>query len=360
MPPVRPMLARSVGEELPEGDGLIFEPKWDGFRCLVFRDGPELTLRSRNLRPIERYVPELVPPLLDQLPERCVLDGELAVITDDELDFEALQQRIHPAKSRIDLLAVQTPSSYIAFDILALGGDDLRGEPFVRRRQLLAEVLTSAAPPLHLTPATTDRTAAAEWFARFEGAGIEGLIAKPPGLPYAEGRRTQFKVKHQRTADCVLAGLRMHKDGNGVGSLLLGVYDSKGRLNHLGVATSFSARRRAELLEETRPLRLEADEVAEHPWSEWASPGAHDGGARLPGTPNRWNGERDATWEPLRPVAVVEVAYDSLQSGRFRHATRMLRWRLDRTPESCTFEQFEQPERASLGAVLTAWEAPSV
>lgn len=353
MPPVKPMLAKAVGEELPEADGLIFEPKWDGFRCLVFRDGDEISLQSRNLRPFERYVPELVGPLRDQIPTRCVLDGELVVITGDELDFGALQQRIHPAKSRIDLLASRTPTSYVAFDLLALGDDDLRSEPFVRRRELLVGALGAASPPVHLTPATTDRGLAAEWFTRFEGAGIEGLVAKPPELAYAEGRRVQFKVKHQRSADCVPAGYRMHKDGKGVGSLLLGVYDPKGHLNHLGVATSFTARRRVELLDEVRPLLMDADELDEHPWSGWAVPEAHEGGTRLPGAPNRWSGGRDASWVPLRPVAVVEVAYDSLQDGRFRHATRMLRWRIDRTPESCTFEQFETPTPVPLGEVLS-------
>ncbi len=274
---VEPMLAKAVGDELPVGEGLVFEPKWDGFRLLVFKDGDQVRLQSRNLRPFERYVPELVSHLRDQLPDRCVLDGELVVITDGALDFDALQQRIHPAASRVQLLAGSNPASYVAFDALALGDDDLRQEPFARRRALLARMLDDARPPLHLTPATTDRSIARDWFVRFEGAGLDGLIAKPADGRYQPGKRAQFKVKHTRTADCVVAGYRVHKDGAGIGSLLLGIFDSSGRLHHVGVATSFTAHRRAELIGELAPLRLGDAELALHPWAGWQRAEGHRG-----------------------------------------------------------------------------------
>jgi ATP-dependent DNA ligase len=350
---VDPMLAKPVGDDLPDGDGLIFEPKWDGFRCLVFKDGDEVQLQSRNLKPFERYVPELLPHLAAQLPARCVLDGELVVVRDGELDFEALQQRIHPAASRINRLAEETPTSFIAFDLLALGDRDLRGEPFEERRRQLEQVMAEATPPLYLTPATTDRDLARVWFKRFEGAGLDGLIAKPPAGTYQPGKRVQFKVKHKRTADCVVAGYRTHKDGEGVGSLLLGVYDDDGNLNHVGVATSFTAKRRRELVDEIAPLAMPEDEIEQHPWSQWYLAEAHaQGGGRMPGAPSRWNAQKDLSWNALRPERVVEVAFEAVQHGRFRHSARLERWRDDRTPESCTYEQFEELERVTLDEVF--------
>jgi ATP-dependent DNA ligase len=350
---IDPMLAKPVGASLPEGEGLIFEPKWDGFRCIVFKDGDTVRLQSRNLKPFERYVPELLPVLARQLPDRCVLDGELVVVTDGELDFEALQQRIHPAESRINRLAGETPTSYIAFDALAVGAKDLRGEPFAERRRQLEGVLARAKAPLYLTPTTTDRDVALEWFRRFEGAGLDGLIAKPPDGTYEPGKRVQFKVKHKRTADCVVAGYRTHKDGESVGSLLLGIYDEKGDLHHVGVATSFTAKRRRELLDEIAPLHLPDDEIETHPWSQWYMAEAHaQGGGRMPGAPSRWNAQKDLSWNALRPERVVEVQFEGLLSGRFRHSARLERWRPDREPESCTFEQFEALETVTVDEIF--------
>jgi ATP-dependent DNA ligase len=352
---IEPMLAKPVGAELPDGEDLIFEPKWDGFRCLVFKDGDQVQLQSRNLRPFERYVPELLPVLARQLPDRCVLDGELVVVTDGELDFEALQQRIHPAASRINRLAGETPTSYIAFDLLAVGDKDLRGEPFAERRRQLEGVLGRAKPPLYLTPTTTDRDVAREWFRRFEGAGLDGLIAKPPTGTYEPGKRVQFKVKHKRTADCVVAGYRTHKDGEGVGSLLLGIFDDKGDLHHVGVATSFTAKRRRELVDEIAPLHLPEDEIDSHPWSQWYMAEAHaQAGGRMPGAPSRWNAQKDLTWNALRPQRVVEVQFEGLLSGRFRHSARLERWRPDRDPESCTFDQFETLETVTVDDIFGA------
>ena len=349
--PVAPMLAKPVGDELPDGE-FVYEPKWDGFRCLVFKDGETVHLQSRNERPFERYVPELLPHLRAQLPDRCVLDGELVVVTDGELDFEALQQRIHPAQSRVDRLAGETPTSYIAFDLLALGDSDLRNEHFDERRRLLREALGSVRPPLYLTPATRDRTVAREWFVRFEGAGLDGLIAKQPDGTYQPGKRVQLKVKHKRTADCVVAGYRMHKDGKGVGSLLLGIYDDTGRLHNVGVATSFSAKRRVDLLAEVEPWRLPEGRFGEHPWSEWYDAEAHRQDTRLPGTPSRWNAQKDLSWEAVVPDHVIEVEYEGLLSGRFRHSARMVRWRPDRTPESCTYEQFSPLEAVTVDEIF--------
>jgi ATP-dependent DNA ligase len=349
-PPVKPMLAKAVGDQLPDGDGLMFEPKWDGFRCLVFRDGDTIELTSRNTKPFLRYVPELAEPLMAQLPEQCVVDGELVVVTDGELDFDALQQRIHPAKSRIDRLASETPTSYIAFDLLALGDRDLTREPFVERRRLLRASLQDARPPVYLTPMTTDRDQAREWFRRFEGAGLDGLIAKPPDGTYQENKRAQFKVKHKRTVDCVVAGYRLHKAGDGPGSFLLGIYGDDGRLNHVGVATSFSAKRRAELVDEIDGL--EADDLADHPWGDWADAASHDGSQRKPGSPSRWNADKDLSFVPLRIERVMEVAYEGLLNGRIRHSARMVRWRPDRDPESCTYDQFETPEPLTVGEIF--------
>jgi ATP-dependent DNA ligase len=332
MPPVDPMLA-TLSRELPTGDGLLYEPKWDGFRCLVFRDGAELVLHSRNQRPLGRYFPELAEPLAAELPDRCVVDGEVVVVTEQGLDFDALQQRIHPAQSRIRKLAAETPAAFVAFDLLALGDRDLRGAPLAERRRLLEESLVNSRR-VHLTPATTDREVAAVWFNRFEGAGLDGVVAKRLDVPYREGERVMVKVKHERTADCVVGGFRLHKDGKGVGSLLLGLYDAEGALHHVGVASGFSASFRAELVDQVAPFRHGATE--KHPWAE---PGSE--GARLPGGKSRWSAGKDLTWEPLRPELVAEVAYGHMQGDRFRHATRFVRWRPDREPATCTYEQLE-------------------
>lgn len=347
-PPIKPMLAKAV-DGLPERDDLIFEPKWDGFRCIVFRDGDEVLLGSRNERPLTRYFPEMLEPIRASLPERCVIDGELIVATDDHLDFDALQQRIHPAESRVTMLAEQTPAAFVAFDALAVGDDDLREHPFAERRRQLEQALAGAEPPIHLTRTTTDHETAAEWFRVFEGAGLDGLIAKPTGDPYVENKRTQLKVKHVRTADVVVAGYRWHKDGEGVGSLLLGLFTDDGRLQHVGVAASFTKKRRAELVEELAPLADGA--LAEHPWREWAEAAAHEDG-RMPGAPHRWSGKKDHTWVPLRIERAAEVKYGSTLNGRFREVTRMLRWRPDKDPDECTFDQLDEPEIVGLRTVL--------
>ena len=349
MPPVAPMLAK-LARALPEGEGVLYEPKWDGFRCIVFRDGAEVELGSRNERPLTRYFPELADPLRRELPERCVLDGEIVIAGARGLDFDALLQRIHPAASRVRLLADTTPASFVAFDLLALDDRDLRGEPFAERRRMLAEALAAARAPIHLTPATTDRSVAADWFDRFEGAGLDGVVAKRPDIPYREGERVMVKVKHERTADCVVAGFRWHKEGGTVGSLLLGLYDGDGRLHHVGVTASFTAARRRQLLEELAAHRV--DDTGDHPWAEWAGPGA--AGTRMPGGQSRWNAKRDLSWEPLRPELVCEVAYDHLQGDRFRHGTTFRRWRPDREARSCTYDQLETAVPAELSQVFRA------
>ena len=348
MPPVAPMLA-TLARDLPTGDGLIYEPKWDGFRCIVFRDGSDIELGSRNERPLTRYFPELLPALEANVPERCVLDGEIVIAGADGLDFDALLQRIHPADSRVRMLAASTPASFVAFDLLALGGADLRRHPFAERRRLLAAALAGATPPIHLTPATTDRDVAIDWFGRFEGAGLDGVVAKRPDLTYREGERAMTKVKHERTADCVVAGFRWHKHGGMVGSLLLGLHDEAGVLHHVGVTASFTTARRKQLVDELAPYRME--ELTGHPWQGWASAVAE---GRIPGTPSRWNAKRDLSWEPLRPDLVCEVAYDHLQGDRFRHATTFRRWRPDRQPASCTYGQLDTAVPAELGAVFGA------
>ena len=350
MPPVQPMLAK-LARSLPADEGLVYEPKWDGFRCVVFRDGDEVELGSRNERPLTRYFPELPGPLHESLPERCVLDGEIVIAGDRGLEFEALLQRIHPAASRIKLLAAQTPASFVAFDLLALGADDLRGRPFAERRSLLETTLDGARPPVHLTPATSDPAVAAEWFDRFEGAGLDGVVAKRADLPYRENERVMLKVKHQRTADCVVAGFRWHKSGGVVGSLLLGLYDDEGTLHHVGVTASFTMARRRELVEEIAPLREGA--LDGHPWAAWAGP-EEEWGGRMPGAQSRWNAKRDLSWEPLRPERVVEVAFDHLQGDRFRHATTFQRWRPDRDPRSCTYAQLDVAVPEELAAVFGA------
>ena len=352
LPPVKPMLAK-LSRDLPVADDLVYEPKWDGFRCVVFRDRDEVELGSRNEKPLNRYFPELLPALRDNLPERCVVDGEIVIGGPGGLDFDALLNRIHPAESRVALLAEQTPASFVAFDLLAPGDDDLRTRPFAERRRLLEGSLADSQAPVHLTPMTTDPTMAADWFARFEGAGLDGVIAKGVGLAYVEDKRLMLKVKHERTADCVVAGFRWHKDGGGVGSLLLGLYDDAGTLHHVGVATSFSVARRAELAAEVEPLRAGA--LDGHPWQGWAE--AEAGGVegqRQPGGPSRWNAKKDLSWEPLRIERVAEVGYDNLQGDRFRHATKLVRWRPDRDPSSCTYAQLERPVPQVLAEVFGA------
>jgi ATP-dependent DNA ligase len=340
MPPVEPMLAKAVHavDEVPAKVGPVFyEPKWDGFRCIVFRDGDEVELGSRNDRPLTRYFPELVAPLRAALPDRCVIDGEVVIVNDNGIDFDALQLRLHPAKSRVDMLAASSPASFVAFDLLAVGDRDVSGEPFHVRRDLLCEVVREQ-PQVYVTPITDDRECAEEWFERFEGAGFDGVMAKPVDLPYSPGKRVMWKIKHERTADCVVAGFRVHKDGKGVGSLLLGLYDDDGSLHHVGVAASFSVTRRRELLDEIAPLRKDA--LVDHPWKEWADAVAHET-TRMPGGFSRWNTGKDLSWEPLRAERVVEVQYEHLQGGRFRHGARMVRWRDDRDPASCTYSQLE-------------------
>ncbi|MGH9184074.1 MAG: ATP-dependent DNA ligase [Acidimicrobiales bacterium] len=351
-PPLAPMLAKLV-REMPVGPAagdIVYEPKWDGFRCIVFRDGDEVELGSRNERPLTRYFPELAGPLRASLPRRAVVDGEIVVPGTGGLDFDALLQRIHPAESRVRSLAARTPASFVAFDLLATGDDDLRHLPFTERRSQLESALARARAPVYLTPATTDPEVAADWFARFEGAGLDGVVAKPAGLTYEPGRRAMFKVKHERTADCVVGGFRRHKDGEGVGSLLLGLFDDAGALHHVGVATSFSAARRRQLLDELAPLLDAALEG--HPWRAWAE--AEGTGQRLPGATSRWNAGRDLSWVPVRPDRVAEVSYDHLQGDRFRHATHLVRWRPDRDPASCTYAQLERPVPEELARVFGA------
>ncbi len=349
MPPVSPMLAKAT-QAVPRADGLFYEPKWDGFRCIVFRDGDEVELGSRNERPMTRYFPELVDALRAALPPRCVLDGEIVVQQGGRLQFEVLQQRIHPAKSRVDRLAVETPASFVAFDLLAEGDDSLLDTPFAQRRERLEAMLGpgSATDSVHLTPITTDPDEAERWFQAFEGAGLDGVVAKAADLPYRPDVRLMVKVKHERTADCVVAGFRWHKSGPVVGSLLLGLYRD-GQLQHIGVAASFTMSRRAELLEELAPYRDGA--LDGHPWQDWASPQT-DHPDRMPGAVSRWSAGKDLSWQPLRPELVVEVRYDQLEGDRLRHTAHFKRWRPDRTPESCTYDQLEVPVRFDVGDVL--------
>jgi ATP-dependent DNA ligase len=345
MPPVAPMLAKSV-PTIPDSGS--FEPKWDGFRSVVFRDGDEVEIGSRNERPMTRYFPELVEAFRRELPERCVVDGEIVIATDSGLDFEALQQRIHPATSRVTLLAGQTPASYIAFDLLALGDEDLTGEPFERRRARLVDALAGANPPVHVTPATTDRDTALRWFSEFEGAGLDGVVAKPLAGTYQPDKRVMFKIKHERTADCVVAGYRVHKSGpDAIGSLLLGLYTGDGSLASVGVIGAFSMARRRELFEEMQPLVTTFDD---HPWN-WAAP---PDTARTPrsGETSRWNAGKDLSFVPLRPERVVEVRYDHMEGPRFRHTAQFSRWRPDRTPESCTYDQLERPVTYELDQIV--------
>lgn len=348
MPPVAPMLAKSV-KEIPDTGHV--EPKWDGFRTIVFKDGDEIELGSRNEKPMTRYFPELVEALRRELPERCVVDGEIVLVRGGRLDFDALQQRIHPAASRVKLLAGETPASFVAFDLLALGDDDLTGTPFGERRRALERALAEASDPVFVTPATADPAVARDWFERFEGAGLDGVVAKPLDGPYLPDKRAMFKIKHERTADCVVAGFRWHKSGGVVGSLLLGLYGDEGRLHHVGVVAAFSMARRAELVTELEPLVVPDDELADHPWGEWAEAQAQ-ATTRMPGAVSRWSAGKDLSFVPLRPELVVEVAYDHMEGDRFRHTAQFRRWRPDREPSSCTYAQLEVPGALEVGDIL--------
>jgi ATP-dependent DNA ligase len=348
MPPVAPMLAKLV-DGIPDGD-YVFEPKWDGFRSIVFRDGPEVEIGSRNERPMTRYFPELVAAVLSELPDRCVIDGEVVVpdFATGRLDFEALQLRIHPAASRVKLLATQTPAHFVAFDLLALGDTDYMRRPFAERRAALEEALATAKSPVHLTPTTTDKSVATQWFSQFEGAGLDGLVAKSPEVLYEPDRRVMLKIKHERTADCVVAGYRPHKSGpDAVGSLLLGLYRDDGQLANVGVVGAFPMEQRRELRTELEPLVTTFDQ---HPWN-WAR---EEAGTRTPRSSqySRWNVGKDLSFIPLRPERVLEVRYDHMEGPRFRHTAQFVRWRPDRTPESCTYAQLEEPVSFNLSAVL--------
>ncbi len=333
------MLSKRIGE-LPSGRTWIFEPKWDGFRALVFRDREEILIQSRDGKSLNRYFPELLDPLQVHLPARCVLDGELVVARNGGLDFEALQLRIHPAASRVKLLSRESPASMVFFDLLCDGDRDLRGEPFERRRQNLESILASVRPPLHLTPATSDLNVAVDWFNRFEGAGLDGVMAKPISGTYQPDKRVMFKVKHERDCDCVVAGFRWYKNAGrtAVGSLLLGLFDDSGELQHVGVCASFTQDKRRELVEYLAPYRRDA--LVNHPWRLWAED-AVEAGHRMPGGQSRWSQGKDLSWEPLRPELVVEVAYEHMQGARFRHMAQFRRWRLDKKPSACTYSQLE-------------------
>jgi ATP-dependent DNA ligase len=341
------MLAK-LTREMPPAGAVSFEPKWDGFRCIVFRDGDDLDLQSRNRKPLLRYFPELRDPLLEALPDRVVLDGELVVANERGLDFDSLQLRQHPAASRVKKLAAEIPASYVAFDILALDDRSLLDVPFGERRQTLERVLANAGPPIYLTPTTLDRDTATDWFSRFEGAGFDGVVAKPLADGYHPGKRTMLKVKHERTCDCVVAGFRVHKDGNGVGSFLLGLYDDDGVLHHVGVASAMSAKLRSELAVEVEDLRAGA--LVDHPWKDWAESMSEAAaqGQRMPGGPSRWNATKDLSWEPLRIERVAEVEFEGMMSGRFRHNARFRRWRPDKDPADCTYAQLETVPPAEL------------
>ena len=358
MPPVQPMLAKPAKsipgpEKYADGDppGVEYEPKYDGFRCIVFRDGDEVELTSRNTKPLTRYFPDVVAALRESVPERCVLDGELVVAIGSRLEFDRLQDRIHPAESRVRLLAETQPASFVAFDLLALGDRDVSASPLAERRALLEQALAGASPPIHLTPVTTDPEEAARWFEQFEGAGLDGVMVKALAAPYVQNGRTMVKVKHDRTADCVVAGYRLHKTSTPeqplLGSLLLGLHDAQGHLHHVGVCATFTAARRAELIEELAPW---VTDIAGHPWAAWEEGSTTD---RLPGGTSRWSSGKDLSFVPLRPERVVEVGYDHLEGDRFRHTTQFKRWRPDRDPASCDYGQLEEPVSYDLRRILS-------
>jgi len=348
-PPILPMLAKRVGE-LPVDGTWIFEPKWDGFRALVFRDGDEILIQSRDEKPLNRYFPELLEPIRSQLPARCVLDGEIVIAKNSGLDFEALQLRIHPAASRVRLLSQEIPASIVFFDLLCEGDRDLRGVRFHERRRELESLLSTAVPPLHLTPATSESSVGADWFRRFEGAGLDGVMAKPVSGIYEPNQRVMLKVKHERDCDCVVAGFRWHKTGDGaaVGSLLLGLFDEAGVLHHVGVCASFTDKKRRELAEFLTLYRENA--LVDHPWKHWAGEVAQ----RMPGGQSRWSRGKDLSWEPLRPELVVEVAYDHMQGNRFRHTAQFRRWRTDKKPSDCTYAQLEVVPPQELAEIFAA------
>jgi ATP-dependent DNA ligase len=342
------MLAK-LADQVPVGD-YLYEPKWDGFRAIAFRSQDDLYLQSRDSRPLDRYFPELHDALLERLPQDCVVDGEIVIATEHGLDFDALQLRLHPAASRVTKLAKETPSSFVAFDVLEVGGRDLRGEPQAVRRSALEKLLDGVKPPVHITPVTRDRAVALDWLTRFEGAGLDGVIAKPESAPYQPGKRAMIKIKHARTADCVVAGFRWHKTGRDVvGSLLLGLYDDNGMLQHVGVTSSFTMAVRRQLAKELEPLRKNA--MDEHPWREWA--GAAGESSRMPGAQSRWSAGKDLSWEPLRIERVCEVKYDHMQGDRFRHATFFLRWRPDKRPQDCRYDQLETTKPYELEPIFS-------
>ena len=345
------MLAK-IADELPAGEGFLFEPKWDGFRAIVFRTGDEVFIQSRDGKPLNRYFPELERALVERLPRGCVLDGEIVVVGAQGLDFDALQQRLHPAASRVAKLAQSTPSAFVAFDLLAAGGKSTLELPQSERRVRLERLIGSVKPPVHLTPVTRDRDVAVDWLQRFEGAGLDGVMAKPEAAPYQPGKRTMFKVKHARTADCVVAGFRWYRDTqDAVGSLLLGIYNDAGVLQHVGVTSAFTLAVRKQLVEELAPLRENA--LADHPWRDWAG-AAGDTADRMPGAQSRWSAGKDLSWEALRPERVCEVKYDHLQGDRFRHAAIFLRWRPDKPPQDCRYDQLEVATPFELGKVFGA------
>lgn len=353
LPPLPPMLAKRL-DALPSGD-FLFEPKWDGFRTLVFRDGDDVQLQSRDLKPLARYFPEVVAACKAQLPARCVLDGEIVIATPKGLDFDLLQQRLHPAASRVKKLSEEIPASIVFWDVLAHEDEDLRGLPLHARRARLEALLAGAHAPVHVTPCTTDRALAADWFDRFEGAGLDGVMAKPREGVYEPDKRTMFKVKHERTCECVVAGFRWHAkkgvgEGTAVGSLLLGLFGGDGRLHHVGVTATFTDKRRRELVEELAPYRANALEG--HPWAEWAAP--PDPGQRVPGQKSRWSQGKTLEWEPLRCELVVEVAYDHLQGDRFRHTAQFRRFRVDKAPADCRYDQLESTTPYELAAIFGA------
>jgi ATP-dependent DNA ligase len=354
-PPVEPMLAK-VADDLPSGDGFLYEPKWDGFRAIVFCGSTDVYIQSRDLRPLDRYFPDLHAVFRERLPAGCVLDGEIVIATAKGLDFDALQLRLHPAASRVAMLAEATPAAFVGFDLLAIDGIDLRAKPLAERRASLETLLDDAAPPIYLTPMTRERPVAAEWLERFEGAGLDGVVAKPIRGIYEPGKRAMIKIKHARTADCVVAGFRWHKSGEGnVGSLLLGLYDAKGTLHHVGVTSAFTMAARKQLASILTPLRDRA--LDGHPWREWADADGR-GMARMPGAQSRWSAGKDLSWEPVRLERVCEVKYDHLQGDRFRHAAVFLRWRPDRQPADCRYDQLEVTAPFELEKVFGAGRRP--